>query len=86
MVKRKDPLDEIFVEKHSRGKRMRKVTNKFKDVRRFRDRFLGKDILVGPKKFVLTNSPPEESDVWKVETIEELEKKKIIKLKEVNKK
>jgi len=72
-----------------------KVTNKAKDVRKFRDSFLGKDILVGPKKFILTNKPPEESDIWKVETVEELEKKKvstlstpkkIIKSKEVNKK
>ena len=63
-----------------------KVTNKLKDVRKFRDSFLGKDIFIGPKKFILTNNPPEESDVWKVESIEELEKKKqTIKLKEVNK-
>ena len=48
----------------------------FKDVRKFRDSFLGKDIFVEPKKFILTNKPPEESDVWKVENIEELEKKK----------
>jgi len=66
-----------------------KVTNKFKDVRKFRDSFLGKDIFVGPKKFILTNKPPKESEVWKVETVEELEKKtvgmesthKIIKLR-----
>ena len=74
-------------------KKKYKVTNKFKDVRKFRDSFLGKDILVGPKKFILTNNPPEESDIWKVETAEELEKKKVgtkntpkeSKLKEVNK-
>ena len=65
---------------------MYKVTNKAKDVRKFRDRFLGKDILIGPKKFILTNKPPEESDIWKVETVEKLEEKKTIKLKEVNKK
>ena len=70
-----------------------KVTNKLKSVRKFRDSFLGKDILVGPKKFILTNKPPKESDVWKVETVEQLEEKteskksshKKIKLKEVNK-
>lgn len=69
-----------------------KVTNKAKDVRKFRDSFLGKDILVGPKKFILTNKPPKESDIWKVETVEQLEKKenkkssqKTIKLKEVKK-
>ena len=55
---------------------MYKVTNKAKDVRKFRDRFLGKDIFVEPKKSVLTKRPPEENDIWKVETVEELEKKK----------
>ncbi len=52
-----------------------KVTNKAKDVRKFRDRFLGKDILVEPKKFILTDHPPEESDIWMVRTVEQLEKK-----------
>ena len=52
-----------------------KVTNKAKDVRKFRDGFLGKDILVGPNKFILTDHPPEENEVWKVETVEQLEKK-----------
>lgn len=68
-------------------KKKYKVTNKAKDVRKFRDRFLGKDILIGPKKFILTNNPPEESDIWKVETVEEMEEKtkKTIKLKEVRK-
>ncbi len=56
-------------------KKKYKVTNKAKDVRKFRDSFLGKDIFVGPKKFIFTNKPPEENDVWKVETVEELEKK-----------
>ena len=66
---------------------MYKVTNKAKDVRKFRCRILGKDILVEPKKFVLTSKPPEESDIWKVETVDEkLEEKKIIKSKEVDKK
>ena len=55
---------------------MYKITNKAKDVRKFRDRFLGKDILVEPKKFILTNSPPEESEIWKVEIAEQQEKKK----------
>ena len=64
---------------------MYKVTNKFKDVRKFRDSFLGKDIFVGPKKFIFTDKPPKESDVWKVELVEELEKKKQIKSQEVKK-
>ncbi len=54
---------------------MYKVTNKAKDIRKFRDRILGKDILVFPKRFILTNKPPEENDIWKVEIIEEIEKK-----------
>lgn len=58
-------------------KKKYKVTNKLKDVRKFRDSFLGEDIFVGPKKFIFTNKPPKESDVWKVESIEELEKKKV---------
>ena len=63
-----------------------KVTNKVKDVRKFRDRFLGKDIFVGPKKFIITNRPPEENEIWKVEIVEELEKKKQpIKYQEVKK-
>ncbi len=63
-----------------------KVTNKAKDVRKFRDSFLGKDIFVGPKKFIFTNNPPEENEIWKVEVVEELEKKKqTIKSQEVKK-
>ena len=48
-----------------------------KDVRKFRDSFLGKDILVGPKQFIFTDKPPMESDVWKVENTEKPEKKKL---------
>lgn len=65
---------------------MYKVTNKAKDVRKFRDRFLGKDVLVEPKKFILTSRPPESNDIWKVELAEELEKKeKKLNTKEVKK-
>lgn len=66
---------------------MYKVTNKAKDVRKFRDSFLGEDILVKPKKFVFTKKPPVENEIWKVEKFtEELEKKnKTTKLKEVKK-
>ena len=65
-----------------------KVTNKRKDVRKFRDSFYGKDIFVKPNQFIFTNKPPIESEIWKVEFVEKLEKKtkKIIKLREVNKK
>lgn len=58
---------------------MYKVTNQYKDVRKFRAR--GKDIHVGPKQSVLTNNPPESNDVWKVEIAEE----KIIKDRYKNK-
>ena len=58
-------------------KKKYKVTNKAKDVRKFRDSFLGKDILIEPKKFIFTDKPPKESDVWKVEHTEKLEKKKL---------
>ena len=58
-------------------KKKYKVTNNAKDVRKFRDSFLGKDILVEPKKFIFTNKPPKENGVWKVENIEKLEKKKL---------
>jgi len=64
---------------------MYKVTNKAKDVRKFRDRFLGKDIFVEPKQFALTKRPPEENEIWKVEKIEESEKKQKLNLKEVKK-
>ena len=52
---------------------MFKVTNKMKDVRKFRDSWLGKDVLVKPKKSVLTRKPPLEGEVWKVEEV--IEKK-----------
>jgi hypothetical protein len=55
--------------------KMYKVTNKAKDVRKFRDQFLGKDVLFEPRKFILTSRPPESNDIWKVELAEELEKK-----------
>ena len=62
-----------------------KVTNKAKDVRKFWDGFLGKDIFVEPKKSILTKRPPKENEIWKVEKYEKTEEKKTNKLKEVNK-
>ena len=59
-----------------------KVTNKTNEVMRFRDKWLGEDILVKPKESVLTNKPPRESDVWEIEFNEKKEKKEN-KLKEV---
>jgi hypothetical protein len=65
------------------GNEMYKVTNKWNDERKFRDGFLGKDVIVEPGKSVFTNRPPEENDIWKVEIIEETpkaeEKKKKLK-------
>lgn len=51
------------------------VTNLAKDTRKFRDGWLGKDILVEPNKTVITNRPPKESEIWKIENhIEKTEK------------
>lgn len=50
---------------------MYKVTNKFGDVRRFRDGSTGKDVFVGPGESALTMRPPASSDVWNVEIAEE---------------
>ena len=55
---------------------MYKVKNKLNDERKFRDNYIGKDIYVKPKGFVITNRPPEEGEVWKVEKIEEIIPKK----------
>lgn len=64
------------------------VTNKAKDVRKFRDRFLGKDVLVNPGESTFTKRPPANNDIWEVRksrNIEKLEKKKPIKSREVKK-
>ena len=64
------------------------VTNKAKDVRKFRDRFLGKDVLVNPGESTFTKRPPVNNDIWKVEKskhIEKPEKKTQIKSQEVKK-
>jgi len=53
---------------------MYKVKNKLKDVRKFRDNKLGKYVYVDGGKYVLTNNPPVESDVWKI-SIDEPKKK-----------
>ena len=58
---------------------MYKITNKAKDVRKFRDRFLGKDIFVEPGKSVLTKKPLEENEIWKVEEIAEKPEEKLNK-------
>ena len=50
------------------------VTNKAKDVRKFRDSFLGKDILVNPGKTIFTRKPPVENNIWKVEKVKNIEK------------
>lgn len=51
------------------------VTNKAKDVRKFRDSFLGKDVLVNPGESTFTKKPPVENNIWKVEKAKNIEKK-----------
>jgi hypothetical protein len=58
------------------NKKLYRLTNKAKDTRNFFDKYLGKNIQIQPKKFILTYRPPEENEIWKVEDVEELEKKK----------
>ena len=48
---------------------MYKVKNKLNSERKFRDNHIGRDIYVKAKGFVLTNNPPEENEVWKVEEV-----------------
>lgn len=46
-----------------------KVTNKAKDVRKFREQDSGKDIFVKPKKSILTDCPPDNTDdIWTVKS------------------
>lgn len=56
------------------------VTNKAKDVRKFRDSFLGKDVLVNPGESTFTRKPPVENNIWKVEKASNVEKKEENKL------
>lgn len=58
-------------------KEIYEVKNKAKDARKFRDSHLGKDIIVEPKKSVLTHSPPEPNEVWEVSLFVEKAKKKV---------
>lgn len=53
---------------------MFKITNKAKDVRKFRDSFTGKFIYVQPKKSVEVVKPIKESSIWKIEEFEEKKK------------
>lgn len=48
---------------------MYKVTNKAKDVRKFRDKLLGQDIHLSPGETTFTERPPKGSDIWKVELV-----------------
>lgn len=47
-------------------KEIYKVKNKAKDVRKFRDRYIGEDVFVEPGKYALTHTPPEENEIWAV--------------------
>jgi len=61
---------------------MWKVTNKFKDVRKFRDGRKGCDVLVKPGESVETMTPPEKNEVFDVEEITKKEVKKIKEMKD----
>lgn len=52
-----------------------KVTNKGKDERQFRDMHQGKWRCLKPKESVITISPPETNEFWKVEEHEPKEQK-----------
>lgn len=57
---------------------MWKITNKFKDIRKFRDGRLGRDVLLRPGESAMTMTPPEQSEVFDVEkvTVKEVKKTK----------
>ena len=62
-----------------------KVTNKLKDTRKFRDSFLGKDVIVGSGETVFTNKPPKvDGNIFEVEEIKEV--KKVIHTEKLEKK
>jgi len=63
-----------------------KVTNKFNDMRKFRDGNTGRDVFVGPHKSILTECPPKENEVWRVEPYEKKEEKERSLEKETPKK
>ena len=50
---------------------MFKITNKTNDVRKFRDRYTGKDVFVQPKRSVTVVKSIEESSAFKVEKVKE---------------
>ena len=62
-----------------------KVKNLSKDVRKFRDKN-GKDILVEPSKSVITNKPPKESNIWKIEIYTEKTEETKLKKEVISKK
>ncbi len=61
---------------------MYKVTNKSNDPRKFRDRFLGKDVIVEAGKSVITSTPVKQCSIFDVEEIKEESKNKKLKNKE----
>lgn len=58
------------------GKKLYKVTNRAKDERKFRDKYMGRDIILKPRESVVTTSPPEEKEIFEVEEYEERQGKK----------
>jgi hypothetical protein len=58
-------------------KKKYKVTNVSNNERKFRDKFLGIDVLVKPGEYVLTDKAPERNQFWKIDVVEKLEEKKV---------
>jgi hypothetical protein len=56
-----------------------KVKNIRKDVRKFYDGDLGRDVVVNPGESVITERPPTQIDVWEVKKEEKVEEHKPIK-------
>jgi len=61
-----------------------KVTNITNDARKFRDTFLGKDVVLGAGKSTFSNKPPTDNRIWKVE--EEKEVTKVVHTEKLEKK
>ena len=56
---------------------MYKVKNTAKDLKKYRDMYLGKDIFIEGGRSVETNYPPKESSIWQVTNIEKKEETKL---------
>jgi len=57
-------------------KKLKVVTNKSKDPRKFRDKKLGRDVILQPGESTFTSSPPKPNSIFKVEDETNREKPK----------